>query len=276
MPQQTLSDLSRLAIHTMTNKPWSLQECIDAYTQAGIGGISVWRNLFEATPPSEAARMLADSNLEVVSLVRSGFFVAQDPPARQLAIDDNRRAIDEAATIGAKMVVLVCGAAPGIPLNDARKQIAEGISNLLTHAASRRVKLAIEPLHPMYAADRSAINRMAEAREVCEALSNPWLGIAVDVYHVWWDPDLQREIELAGRQKTLFAFHLCDWRVQTRDLLNDRGLMGEGCISLRQIRDWVRLAGFGGLDEVEIFSTERWALPQQAYLDEIIKAYRAI
>jgi sugar phosphate isomerase/epimerase len=257
----------------MTNKPWSLRQCIDEYTRAGIKGISVWRNVLEPIGAAEGGRMLRDSGMEVIALVRSGFFPAPDAQKRQQAIDDNLRAIDDAAAIGAKMVVLVCGALPGIPLGESRKQIQDGIAAILPHAASKNVQLAIEPLHPMYAADRSAINRMAEARQICEALKSPHLGIAVDVYHVWWDPDLEHEIDLAGKQKTLFAFHICDWRVNTRDLLNDRGLMGEGCINIRQIRSWVERAGFNGFNEVEIFSTEHWAEDQTEYLARIKEAY---
>ena len=207
-------------------------------------------------------------------LFRSGgFFPGVDAKSRQQAIDDNIRCLDDAAVIGAEMVVFVVGAVPGMDLSEARKQVTEGISNLLDHAKLRGVKLAIEPLHPMYAADRSCINRMAEARKVCEALQNPLVGIAVDVYHVWWDPDLEAEIALAGRQKTLFGFHVCDWRVNTRILLTVRGLMGDGCIPVRGIRSWVEAAGFSGFNEVEVFSEDYWSMDQHAYLARITDAY---
>jgi len=273
MPANLPNDFSRLAIHTITNKPWNLAQCIQAYSRAGIAGISVWRNVLEPVGAAQASTMLRDAGLKVPALVRGGFFAAADAADRQAAIDDNRRCIDDAANIGAEMVVLVCGAVPGMPLAEARRQIRDGIAACIEHAAAAKVKLAIEPLHPMYAADRSAINTMAQARVICEALSSPWLGIACDVYHVWWDPDLENEIALAGRQKTLFGFHLCDWRVNTRDLLNDRGLMGEGCINLRQIRSWVEAAGFAGFHEVEIFSTEHWASDQARYVERIKQAY---
>jgi sugar phosphate isomerase/epimerase len=268
------NDLSNLAVHTMTNKPWTLRQCIDAYTQAGVGGTSVWRNVIEPIGVEEAGKMLRDSGLKVPALVRGGFFPATDLNDRQKAIDDNLQYIDEAAEIGAEMVVLVVGAVPGMPLDEARKHVADGIGALLQHAESKGVKLAIEPLHPMYAADKSCINRMREAREICEQLSHPMLGIAVDVYHVWWDPELEQEIALAGKQNTLFALHLCDWRVNTRHLLTDRGLMGDGCIDIKTIRHWVQQAGFNGIDEVEVFSEAYWAMDQQAYLDKIIERYR--
>ncbi|HEY0009310.1 MAG TPA: sugar phosphate isomerase/epimerase family protein [Tepidisphaeraceae bacterium] len=268
-----MANLSTAAIHTMTNKPWTLAQCCENYAKAGVGGICVWRNVIEPIGIAEAARMVKASGLKVPSLVRGGFFAAHEVTKRQAAIDDNKRCIDEAAAIGAEMVVLVVGAVVGMRLVEARKQVAEGISKLLPYAEANDVKLAIEPLHPMYAADRSCINRMKEARLVCEQLQSRYVGIACDVYHVWWDPDLQEEIALAGRQGTLFGFHVCDWRPNTRDLLNDRGVMGEGAIDIKTIRGWVEAADFRGLSEVEIFSTDKWALDQHAYLNEVTTAY---
>ncbi len=266
-------DLSTAAMHTMTNKPWTLAQCCDAYAKAGFGGISVWRNVIEPIGVAEASRIIKSSGLKVPALVRGGFFPAISGEVRDKAIHDNKACIDEAAAIGAEMVVLVVGAVVGMPLEEARKQVAEGISLCLDHAEKNNVKLAIEPLHPMYAADRSCINRMKEARLVCEQLQSKWVGIACDVYHVWWDPDLESEIALAGTQGTLFGFHVCDWRPNTRDLLNDRGVMGEGCINIPHIRACVEKAGFNGLNEIEIFSTDRWALDQNTYLDQIRQAY---
>jgi len=257
----------------MTNKPWTLAQCCENYANAGVGGISVWRNVIEPVGIAEAARIVKASGLKVPALVRGGFFPATDAAKRDAAIDDNKRCIDEAAAIGAEMVVLVVGAVVGMPLAEARKQVAEGMGRCLEYAEKNNVKLAIEPLHPMYAADRSCINRMKEARLVCEQLKSKWVGIACDVYHLWWDPDLESEIALAGKQGTLFGFHVCDWRPNTRDLLNDRGLMGEGAIDIKTIRSWVEKAGFKGFNEVEIFSTDRWALDQDVYLEQIKQAY---
>jgi sugar phosphate isomerase/epimerase len=217
--------------------------------------------------------MIRDLGLSVVSLCRGGFLAAATREGRASAIDENLRCIDQAAALGAPMIVLVCGAVPGQPLSESRRQIAEGIGELAAHAAACRVRLAIEPLHPMYADDRSAINTVAQARAICGQLGSPWVGVALDVYHVWWDDGLEREIEACGRAGSLFAFHICDWRTPTADLLNDRGLMGEGCIPIRRIRGWVEAAGFGGFNEVEIFSNRRWAGDQDAFLAEIRAAY---
>lgn len=260
-------NLDRCAIHTITHKPWSLQQCLEAFATRGVAGLSVWRNVIEPIGINEAARLVRASGLQVPALVRGGFFHAPG------ALDDNRKCIDEAAAIGADQVVLVCGAVPKMPLAEARKRIADGIAALLPYAQSNRVKLAIEPLHPMYAADRSAVNRMAEARHIWQALGSPWVGVAVDVYHVWWDPDLETEIAAAGKAGALFGFHVCDWRVETRDLLNDRGIMGDGCINIPAIRRCVESAGFTGLCEVEIFSTEHWSRDQSTYFNDVVTAF---
>jgi sugar phosphate isomerase/epimerase len=268
-----LQNFDRLAIHTQTNKPWTLAECIEHYPAAGVPAISVWRHVLEPAGPEETGRMLRESGLQVPALVRGGFFPSSEETRRRAAIDDNLAAIDEAAAIGAKMVVLVVGAEPGLALEDARWQVSDGIAACLGHAENCDVKLAIEPLHPMYAADKSCVNRMAEAREICDRLDHPLVGIAVDVYHVWWDPDLEDEIRSAGERERLFAFHICDWRVETRHMLTDRGLMGDGCIDIRRIRGWMEEAGFDGYNEVEIFSEQYWAMEQAEYLDMIKNAY---
>jgi sugar phosphate isomerase/epimerase len=270
---KALTDLSRLCVHTITTKPWPLEQAAQKFAKAGIGGITVWRDALSGRDIAATARMLRDLNLQVVSLCRGGFFPAVTPAGRQAAIADNLKAIDEAAALGAPMVVLVCGAAPGQSLPESRKQIREGIAACLSHAAAAGVKLAIEPLHPMYAGDRSAINTLAQANDMAEDLSSPWVGIAVDVYHLWWDPDLENQIKRCGKNGHLSAFHLCDWKTPTLDMLNDRGLMGEGCINIRQIRGWVEEAGFSGFNEVEIFSNIYWQQDQNRFLEKIKEAY---
>ncbi|MBL9113810.1 MAG: sugar phosphate isomerase/epimerase [Verrucomicrobiaceae bacterium] len=261
----------------MTTKPWSTEECIRNYSAAGVEGITFWRYSLEGRDPASVGRMAREAGLEITSLCRGGFFPGRTVENRQAALDDNRRCIDEAAALGAPLIVLVCGAVPGQSLTESRKQIADGIGAVLPHADAAGVKLAIEPLHPMYADDRSAVNTMRQAHEICDVLGSPaGVGIAVDVYHVWWDPELKTMIDLAGQTGRLHAFHICDWRTPTSDLLNDRGLMGEGCINIAEISRWVDETGFTGMREVEIFSNRLWAMDQSEYLDKITAAYGEI
>lgn len=273
MTADPITDLSKLCLHTITTKPWDLATAVQKYSARGIRGISVWRQWLEQLGPEKSAQILHDGGMEVVSLVRGGFFPGETVNDRQAAIDDNLLAIDEAATIGAPSIVLVCGAVPGQALSESRKQIAEGLVSVLDHAAASNIKLSIEPLHPMYADSRSAINTMRQANDLCDLIDNPFLGVAVDVYHLWWDPDLEKEIRRCGENGNLIAFHICDWRTPTIDLLNDRGLMGEGCINIKEIRGWVEEAGFSGYNEVEIFSDRWWKRDQDEFLDAIIDGY---
>ncbi|MCB0167573.1 MAG: sugar phosphate isomerase/epimerase [Anaerolineae bacterium] len=269
----TLPDSSKLCIHTITTKPWSIEEAIEQYRRAEVAGITVWRQALEGRDGAATGRRIREAGLAVVSLCRGGFFPALDAAGRQAAINDNRRAIDEAAALGAPLVVLVCGATPGQSLDVSRQQIRDGITAVLPHATACGVKLAIEPLHPMYADSRSAINTLKQANDMCAALDSPFVGVAVDVYHLWWDPALEAEIRRCGQGGWLFAFHVCDWKTPTEDMLNDRGLMGEGCIPIPTIRGWVEQAGFDGFNEVEIFSNKYWAEDQSIFLQKIKAAY---
>ena len=268
------ASLERLCIHTITTKPWPIETAAARYAAAGVKGITVWRDALEGRDPARVGTLLRDHGLEVVSLCRGGFFPAFNADDRRRALDDNRRAIAEAHAIGAPLVVLVCGAVPRLPLADARQHIRDGIAALLPECEAAGVKLGIEPLHPMYADSRSAINTLGQANDLAEQLNSPWVGVAVDVYHLWWDAALEQEIARCGRLGKLFAYHVCDWRTPTTDLLLDRGLMGEGCIPLRQIRGWVEAAGFRGFNEVEIFSNRLWATDQDKFLRNIVAAYR--
>ncbi|SHF40696.1 Sugar phosphate isomerase/epimerase [Mariniphaga anaerophila] len=268
-----LTDLSKLCVHTLTTKPWNLNQCIKHYSEAGIHGITIWRNVLEGQDPSSIRTMLNDQGMNVVSVARAGFFPSVKKEKRQAAIDDNLQAISDAFLVQAQMLVLVCGADPGQSLEKSREQIKEGIIRILPEAQSAGVKLAIEPLHPMYAGDRSAINSLEQANQMAEEINSEFVGVAVDVYHLWWDNNLQREIKRCGKNKNLFAFHVCDWNVPTTDFLNDRGLMGDGCINVPQIRSWVEETGFSGYNEVEIFSDKYWAMDQKAYLEKIKNAY---
>ncbi len=272
MPSE-LKDFSKLCVHTLTTKPWDLKECVANYHAAGIHGITIWRNVLENKDLNECKQILDDYGMNVVSVARGGFFPSIEKSKRIKAIDDNLLAIEQAHAIGAPLVVLVCGADGNQSLEKSRDQIKEGITSILPAATAAGVKLAIEPLHPMYAGDRSAINTMEQANDMAEAINSDFVGIAVDVYHLWWDKHLQHEIKRSGTQGNLFAFHVCDWNVPTTDFLNDRGLMGDGCIQISEIRGWMEEAGFTGYNEVEIFSDKYWAIEQKDYLEKIKNAY---
>ena len=263
----------RLCIHTITTRPWPIEEAAAKYAGAGVKGITVWREALEGKDPYKTGRLLVANDLTIVSLCRGGFFAYKDAGKRRSAIDDNKRAIEVAAQLGAPMIVLVSGADPTQSLSDSRKQIRDGIATLIPEAAAAGVKLTIEPLHPMYADTRSAINTLSQANDMAEELNSPSVGVAIDVYHVWWDPHLEQEIKRCGEHGNLSAFHICDWKLPTTDMLMDRGLMGEGPIPIKQIRNWVQATGYNGFNEVEIFSHAYWKMDQDEFLDKIINAY---
>lgn len=267
-------DLRRLCIHTITTKPWNIHTALEKYHAAGIGGISVWRDAIAGHNLESIRRDLAAAELTPVSLVRGGFFTGKDNETRQKAIDENKRAIDECAGIGAPIVVLVCGATPGLTIHENLAQIQCGIEALLDHAGACNVGLAIEPLHPMYADMRSAVTTMKAANDLCDAIRSDSVGVAVDVFHTWWDPEFDAELARCGKADNVMAYHLCDWKPNMTDMLNDRGLMGEGVIDLKRMTDLVENARFTGFHEVEIFSTRWWAEDQDAFLKAIIDAYK--
>jgi sugar phosphate isomerase/epimerase len=255
--------IEKLSINTATTKAqFDLPQAIKAYAAAGVKGIAPWRDLVQATGPAEARRLLDGEGMTVSGLCRGGMFPAPDAAGRQAAIDDNRRAIDEAATIGAACLVLVCGGLPegSKDIAGARSMVEDGIGAILAEARAKNVPLAIEPLHPMYAGDRNCVNTLGQALDICDRLDpdrTGGLGVAIDVYHVWWDPALIPQIRRTGKDR-LLAFHICDWLIPTRDLLTDRGMMGDGVIDIPAIRAEVEAQGFDGLNEVEIFSSDNW------------------
>ena len=266
-------DPKRLCIHTITTKPWDIHTAIRKFRGAGIGGISVWRDAIAGKAPASVRGEIRDAGLTAVSLVRGGFYTGEGRETRDAAIDDNKRAIDECAAIGAATVILVCGATPSLTVHQNLSQIQAGIEATLDHAAECGVKLAIEPLHPMYADTRSAVSTMKTANDLCDAIGSSHVGVAVDVFHVWWDPEFEAEVQRCGRAGNLLAFHLCDWKPGMVDMLNDRGLMGEGIIHLRRMVDVVEKAGFTGFHEVEIFTNRWWAEDQDGFLEAILNSY---
>ncbi len=253
-------DPDKLSLNTATvRKQWKLDEIIAACTRHNIRGISPWRDQVEAIGLKQAAQLIKSHGLTVTGYCRGGMFPASDAAGRQRAMDDNFRAVDEALTVGSSCLVLVVGGMPkgSKDLDGAREQVRDGIGNLLEYSRKAGMPLAIEPLHPMYAADRACINTLAHANDVCDELGDDGLGIAVDVYHVWWDPEFRKQVVRAGK-KRLLGFHLCDWLVPTSDMLLDRGMMGDGVIDLAGMRETVEAQGYDGFHEVEIFSAENW------------------
>ena len=268
-----IMNLDRLCIHTITTKPLEFEVACAKYAEIGVKGISIWRDAVSDLDYKTVRSCLQKNDLNPVSYVRGGFFPAMETDKRKAAVDDNIKMIQEAAEMNIPMLVLVCGAEPGQSLQTSREQITEGIENILPVAEKLNVKLAIEPLHPMYADTRSAITSLKQANEMAEYFNSDSLGIAVDVYHLWFDDDLENQVKRCGKNRNLFAYHICDWNVPTEDMLLDRGLMGEGCIPLKQIRGWVEETGFSGFNEVEIFSTKFWEGDMDEFLDKIVNAY---
>lgn len=242
-----------------TRQVWGFAEAVDGCLRAGITAISPWRDQIAAIGLEEAARIVKANGIQVTGVCRGGMFPAETAAGRQANIDDNLRAIDEAAALNADCLVLVVGGLPGASkdIGAARQMVSEGIAAMLPHARASGVRIAIEPLHPMYAADRACVNTIDQALDICETLGET-VGVAIDVYHVWWDPNLARAIARAGRMKRIFAHHICDWLVPTKDMLLDRGMMGDGVIDLPGIRAMIEAAGFFGPQEVEIFSQDNW------------------
>ncbi len=274
-----------LSINTMTvREQGDLLAIIEACQRRGIRGLSPWRDQVERVGLKQAAKAIRDAGMELSGYCRGGMLTS-DPPRRQEALDDNRRAIDEAATLGAACLVLVVGALPqysrpgSTPSKDiiaARQMVEDRLAEMLDYARQANVPLAIEPLHPMYAADRACVNTMHQALDICDRLDpqgDGGIGVAVDVYHTWWDPELKAQIERAGA-KRLLAFHVCDWLVPTKDLLNDRGMMGDGVIDIPLVRSWVEASGFAGFAEVEIFSRHWWTQPMDDVLATCIARHK--
>jgi sugar phosphate isomerase/epimerase len=257
-------NLSLLSINWATvREQLSHVQLCEALARRGVGGISPWREPVQAIGVKAAAKAIKSAGLTVSGYCRAGLFTNNGPAGFKAALDDNRRAVDEAAELGAQCLVMVAGSLmPGSrDLPAARAMAADGFAELLPYARKAGVPLAIEPLHPMTAADRCTMSTLAQANDLCEALNNDGsggIGVAIDVYHVWWDPDLSAQIARAGRNKHILAFHVCDWLVPTTDLLLDRGMMGDGIIDIRAIRAQVEAAGYSGLCEAEIFSRDNW------------------
>ena len=258
-----MAEFSRLSFNQMTAGKATLAEVVDACVRHNVQWIGPWR--YSVTDnPAGAANLIRNAGLKVSSLCRGGMFPAATKEERQRRIEDNLRAIDEAATLGTDLLVLVNGPAPDRDIDGARHMVVDGIAAVVDHATKSGIRLGIEPLHPMFAADRSVVVTMGEANTIAAKFQAGQVGLVVDVYHIWWDPQVYAEIQRAGER--IFAFHVSDWIVPTPDMLMGRGMMGDGVIELKRLSEAVTRAGYGGPIEVEIFNKALWARS----VDEIV------
>lgn len=247
-----------------------MAEAADNCARAGVGWLGIWRNRVAEVGLEASARALRDAGVRVSSLCRGGWFLASEPGGPRDRRSDNRRAVEEAAVVGAQVLVLVCGPAPGRDLPAARARVGEAIAELAEHASACGVRLGVEPLHPMYCGDRSVVVTLAQALGLARAAGRG-TGVIVDTYHVWWDPDLPTQVGAAGDM--ILGYHLADWLVPTPDMLNGRGLPGDGVIDFGPIGRLVAAAGYRGPIEVEVFNPDVWALPGYQALRLVIERY---
>ena len=282
LPAVGAGDLSRLSLNTETTHGWTLAEAADGAARAGLTEIGPWRHRVQEVGVAAAARILANHGLRASSLCRGGFLTATATSAAREALDDNRVAIREAAGIGAKELIMVVGGlpaatTPGTPAHpyppdaasdphrdvvSARARVAERLAVLVPYAAEHGVRLALEPLHPMFAADRAVISTLGQALELAEPFPADAVGVVVDTYHVWWDPQLQAQIARAGAAGRIASYQVCDWLLPfAPDPLHSRGHVGDGYIDFATITGWVRDAGYAGAVEVEIFNQQVWDTP---------------
>src|SRR5579862_469872 len=268
---QPFTNHDRLSLNQITLNRLTLKECAEACVRHGFKWTAPWRNRVHEIGVKESARILRDSGLRLSSLCRGGFFPGATPAERQEHIDDNKRAIDEAAELGTDCLVLVCGPAPDRDIDAGRKMVEDGIAAVLAHARDRNIRLGIEPLHPMFAADRSVIVTLAEALDLAEKFPASNVGVVVDVFHIWWDPKLYLELHRASGR--ILGFHISDWAVPLPGIVTGRSMMGDGVIELRRIRTAVEDAGYHGPIEVEIMNESIWSQAADEVLGQTIARY---
>jgi sugar phosphate isomerase/epimerase len=264
-------DLGRLSLNQATTQNWPMADTLEGCARAGVNWIGLWRHKVAEIGVAETAQRMRTLGLKASSLCRGGFFPAATAEERAARIDDNRRALDESAELGAPVLVLVCGPAADRDIDAARAQVFDGVCAIAEHASALGVKVAIEPLHPMFAGDRSVVVTLAQATAMAARVASPIVGVAVDVYHVWWDPFVWDEISRASG--TILGFHLSDWLVPPPDHVLGRGLMGDGVIELPRFRHAVDGAGYRGPIEVEIFNQRVWDTPGDEVLTTIKDRY---
>ncbi|MFJ2603639.1 sugar phosphate isomerase/epimerase family protein [Streptomyces sp. NPDC087425] len=255
----------------MTVKQLTMPELVDACLELGVPGVGLWREPVQAFGLAATARLVRDAGLAVTTLCRGGFFTAIDPAQRAAAIADNKKAVDEAATLGTDTLVLVSGGLPAgsKDLHGARERIADALGELGPYARDRGVRLAIEPLHPMYAADRCVVSTLAQALDLAERFPAEQVGVTVDTYHIWWDDAAPAQIARAGAGGRIHTFQLADWTTPLPEgVLNGRGQIGDGAIDMREWQGYVEAAGYTGPIEVELFNDGLWARDGREVLAE--------
>jgi sugar phosphate isomerase/epimerase len=249
----------------MTVRGWNVREAVEGCARAGFSYVGLWRDRVAETGAEESARIVRDAGLDVSSLCRGGMFPAPTKAERMERLDENRRALEEAAILGTEVLVLVCGGMPDRDVDAARSQVEEGIEWLVPYAEEAGVRLGIEPLHPAFCSDRSVVATLGQANGIAERIGSEHVGVVVDVYHLWWDPDVYAEIRRASGR--ILGFHVNDWLRGGGDPLTRRGMMGDGVVELRRLREATDAAGYNGPIEVEIFNEEIWSMPPEEVLD---------
>lgn len=266
-----MAELTRLSLNQATVQNWTVQQACEGCARFGIPGIALWRHKIAEAGLAASARAVQEAGLHVTSVCRGGMFVAPTAQERAERLEDNRRAVDEAAELQADSLVMVVGAATQVPLADARTMVADGIAALLPYARQRHVRIGLEPLHPMYAGDRSVLNTIDQALEIAAPYPAADVGVILDTYHFWWDPRAFEQIaRSAGR---IFGFHVCDWLVPTPDMLLGRGVMGDGVIDNHAFRLAVDRAQYSGLIEVEVFNQSLWNMPGDDVLRKVVERF---
>jgi sugar phosphate isomerase/epimerase len=266
-----MADKARLSLNQMTTANWSAAQAIEGCARHGVGSIAVWRHKIEEAGLGACVKLVRDAGLHVSSVCRGGMFPAATDAERRKKIEDNFRAADEAAALAADSLVLVVGGCAGLAIEDARRMVADGVAALVPHARERGVRIGLEPLHPMYAGDRSVLNTIGHALELASGYDATHVGVILDTFHIWWDPRVAELIaQSAGR---IFGFHVSDWLVPLPDVLLGRGLMGDGVIDNRKLRLLVEQAGYNGPIEVEIFNRALWDADPDTVLAQVIERF---
>lgn len=265
-----------LSLNTTTAKYASLAECASACAEAGLGWIGPWRNRIQEVGSADAAKIISAVGLSVSTVCRGGFITATEPDSRSRAIVENTRAIEEAEALGARELVMVVG---GLPAGDknlvsARERVAQRLGDLVPIAHNHGVRLALEPMHPLFTADRGVLTTIGQSLDIAEQFEPEEVGVVIDTYHIWWDPDAHESIERAGHQGRISTYQICDWILPlTANTLNSRGLSGDGYIDFPTITRWVSEAGYTGPVEVEIFNENLWIQPVRQIVDAISARY---